>query len=65
MWEIEFDPFALLAAICVIALAIGGLVGPVSYWWILEHYWQPILSFLGIWSLAVIALAKIMDWYID
>lgn len=63
--EIEIDLFALLATVCVIGFAIGGFVGPVSYWWILVHYWQPLLIFIGGWLLAMAAFVKIIDWGTD
>ncbi len=65
MMEIEFDPFALLVAVCVTAVAIWGFVSPVSYVWILENYWQPILLLLGAWFLIVAAFLKIIAWCID
>ena len=60
--KIEFDPFAVLATLCVVGFVIGGFIGPVSYWWTLVHYWQQILMLLGVWLLAVAALLKVIDW---
>ena len=59
--EIKFDPFALLATLCVVGLSLVVFIGPVSYWWILLHFWREFMILLGIWLLAVVALLKILE----
>ncbi|MHB1267032.1 MAG: hypothetical protein ACYCY2_05440 [Acidithiobacillus ferriphilus] len=63
--EIEFDPLALFGALCFVMVVIAGFLGPVGYGWILGHYWQQLLIFLGGWLLAMAAFVKIIDWGTD